>query len=104
MPSVWARAGPRCQREEIDPHQLPPPPPPPPPPEKPPEKPLEPDDDDGMLAYMVPVAVVPKLSTALARTSALNGWLPTYQLDSIWSAAMPANAFAHFLVHPNTIA
>ena len=59
-------------------HQLPPPPPPPPPPEKPPLNPLEPDDD-GMLAYIVPVAVVPKSSTALASTSALNGWLPTYQ-------------------------
>src|SRR5689334_9894694 len=86
-------------------HQLPPPPPPPPPPEKPPpEKPLLPEDD-GMLAYIVPVAVVPKWSTAWARTSASNGWLPTNHVD-VWScsASMPSKAFAHFFVQPNTIA
>src|SRR5262249_48404505 len=85
-------------------HPLPPPPPPPPPPEKPPPpKPLE-LDDDGMLAYIVPVAVVPKSSTALARINALNGWLPRYQPGLACSAPMPSNVFAHFFVQPNTIA
>ena len=50
-----------------------------------------------MLAYIVPVAAVPKWSTALASTSALNGWFPTYQLGPSCSAAMPSKAFAHFL-------
>src|SRR5204863_62253 len=75
---------------------------PPPPPENPP-KPLPPDDD-GMLAYIVPVAVVPKLSTAWASTSASKGWLPTNHPDCSCSASIPSNAFAHFFVQPKTIA
>ena len=57
-----------------------------------------------MLAYIVPVAAVPKWSTAWARHSALNGWLPTYQSVPSSSAAMPSKALAHFFVQPNTIA
>ena len=67
-------------------------------------KPLSPDDD-GVLAYNVPVATVSKLSTILPNSAASRTSTPENHVSAPSAAASsPAKTPAHFFVQPNTIA
>jgi hypothetical protein len=83
-------------------HQLPPPPPPPPPPAEPPLKPLDPLD-----AGVDEIALETALDideSSLEKEPMLATEAPEYQPAVAFCTSMSANAFAHLVTDPNTIA